>query len=278
MSRIFLTAGFDRAKNVLILAEMLNRVGFSICGVIVVTPFSVKRLYKYLQQRRLSFLWDAARRLTGMGSRSGLEPDDLSQLWDREKPSASSLRRWCGQNGAPYLSVESLNDDEAVEFLACARPDFVVYGGGGILRKAFLEAANQKVLNAHAGPLPEIRGMNACEWSIVLGYDPEVTIHYIDEGIDTGETLLRVPIKQRPGDTIESLRSRSVAAGVIGLFRVLTTPESSTSLSNSRASSGLSRQCFVMAPALRDVLKHRLKLGERGFSGESWFAEVSSVV
>ncbi len=52
------------------------------------------------------------------------------------------------------------------------------------------------VLNAHGGILPEYRGMNVMEWSLLQGDQIGVTVHFIDSKIDTGQICFvnKVPV------------------------------------------------------------------------------------
>jgi folate-dependent phosphoribosylglycinamide formyltransferase PurN len=113
--------------------------------------------------------------------------------------------------------VPDLNHDRSIEFVRASACDGVLYAGGGIIRGRFIDAARGRILNPHSGPLPEIRGMNACEWALLLGLPPAVTIHFIDEGIDTGGVVSQIPIGVEQGDTVESLRGKCVVAGINGI-------------------------------------------------------------
>ena len=140
-------------------------------------------------------------------------------------------------------------------------------GGGGILKLPFINAAEGRILNAHSGPLPEIRGMNACEWSLLLGLPTEMTIHVIDQGIDTGPVLETIPIEVEPGDDVETLRSKCAVLGVEGLLRAA---DRIHDLPESRPQGELGLQCFVLAPALRELLDWKLAEGRvpvRGAGG-----------
>jgi methionyl-tRNA formyltransferase len=101
--------------------------------------------------------------------------------------------------------------------------------------------------------------MNACEWSILLGQAPAVTIYYINEDIDTGPALRTLPVMVEPGDGIDRLRDKCVATGVEGLLDVLSSlnkiepkrPENTDKY----------RQCYVMAPVIREILEAKLAAG-----------------
>lgn len=256
---VLLTAGFDRANHVLCLAELLHREGIHIAGFVVVSPYSAKRLKALIRQRGKTFLWEAIPRLLGKGKgpQKFQSPDGIDLLMQENNIAAGSLKKWAQQKGVPYKLVKSINAPDAVQFVKQINPDWVAYGGGGILHNAFIDAAGGKVLNAHSGPLPEIRGMNACEWSLLLGHEPAITIHFINRGIDTGGQISRHKIRVEPGDSIDVLRSRCVAMGVEALKQTILHPPTNLVQPEQNASSH--RQCFVLAPAMKELLNKRLE-------------------
>jgi len=258
--RVWLTAGFDGALNVVALAELLRRDGIALAGLLVVSPYQLGRLRRLVRQRGPSFVKTAARRLLGYGdgvsAGAGLA-DPLTAFLIEHGIAERSLKRWARVHGVPYHRVSSLNHPDALAVVRASTADGVLYGGGGILAPAFLEAAEGRVLNAHAGPAPEIRGMAACEWALLLGLQPRVTIHFIDRGIDTGPVVASIPVEVEPGDTIARLRSKCIVLGVVGLRREVEALRRPLGLSQPGA--GASRQCFVLAPALAELLELRLR-------------------
>lgn len=258
---MILTAGFDKAPHVLALAELLRRDGITIAGVLVVSPYSWSRVRNTIRSRGGQFIWKSIPRLLGKPSASSsARPDDaLTALMRENDIRPGSLRAWARNHAVPYRSVTSLNDESAASFVADRAPQWVLYGGGGILHDRFIGAAGGRVLNAHSGPLPHIRGMNACEWSLLLGFRPAVTIHFIDRGIDTGGTVSEHEVPVEPGDDIASLRAKCAAIGVQAMRQVvLDPPQQPLRRENGGA---LSRQCFILAPALQELLEKRLSSG-----------------
>lgn len=180
--------------------------------------------------------------------------------WIRERhyASTSDVRKVCKQLGIPTLSCSSLNDQKVIEFLAAQNLDLGVYLGGGILQQDFISAVKNKVLNAHQGPLPEVRGMNAVEWSIYLGLRPTVTVHYIDRGIDTGDVLLERVIPLTKGMNVSEVRGASVVLSVEMLLQAVDLYKKGK-LSPYQQDLAKGRQYFTMHPYLLEVLEGRLK-------------------
>jgi folate-dependent phosphoribosylglycinamide formyltransferase PurN len=268
--RVWLTAGFDRAVPAVALAELLRRDGVGVAGILVVSPYQITRVRQLIRQRGLTVLGPAARRLLGRsaGARGDAAPADPLVAFAKEHGiDERSLSRWARRHGVPYHRVSSLNHPRALAAIRASAADGVLYAGGGILKPAFLEAARGRVLNAHAGPAPEIRGMAACEWALLLGLPPQVTIHFIDQGIDTGPVLARLPLEVEPGDTIARLRSKAVVRGIMGLRREIEALR--RPLPHTPPGAGASRQCFVLAPALAELLELRLRCRAPATAGEA---------
>jgi folate-dependent phosphoribosylglycinamide formyltransferase PurN len=253
--RVLLTAGFDRALHAVALAELARRAGHEIVGVIVVRGMQVARIRALWSKHGTRSLFDAAKRLAGVGHVDARD-DAMEPFLSKHAIRERSLSEWCRAHGVPRAIVSDLNGELAANFARSARPERVLYAGGGILRSTFLEAVETRVLNAHSGPLPYVRGMNACEWSLLLGREPAVSIHWIDRGIDTGATVEVIPLRVDEGDTRDSLRGKCTVAGVEGLLRAL--DEVAAPLPKREGQTNASRQCFSLAPALRELLDARL--------------------
>jgi phosphoribosylglycinamide formyltransferase-1 len=99
-------------------------------------------------------------------------------------------------------------DGAMADWLAAHRVELVVCAGYmHLLMPGFL--ARFPVLNVHPSLLPAFPGMRAIEEALAAGVrETGVTVHLIDEGVDTGPVIAAEPVPVRPGDTVESLRAR----------------------------------------------------------------------
>ena len=78
-----------------------------------------------------------------------------------------------------------------------------------LLRKPFFDRYGGRIVNTHSAPLPDFPGAHPIEDVLAAGVpESAATVHYVDEGIDTGPVIVaeRVPVLE--GDTVESLRAR----------------------------------------------------------------------
>jgi phosphoribosylglycinamide formyltransferase-1 len=86
----------------------------------------------------------------------------------------------------------------------------VLAGFMRLLSKEFINSLPQlSIINVHPSILPEFKGLNAIQQALESGAKyTGVTIHYVDEGVDTGEIIQQDSIKIEENDTIVSLTKR----------------------------------------------------------------------
>jgi phosphoribosylglycinamide formyltransferase-1 len=91
-----------------------------------------------------------------------------------------------------------------------ARVDLVALAGFmRVLKGGLLRAFAQRVVNIHPALLPSFPGLEA--WKQALEYGVKftgATVHFVDEGIDTGPIIAQRAVPVLPGDTPESLHAR----------------------------------------------------------------------
>lgn len=88
-----------------------------------------------------------------------------------------------------------LNGSRMVADLQRIRPDFIILGGIGILRREVIECARLGVLNVHPGILPYIRGTGVVGRAIERRIPVGATWHYVNDGVDMGDILERRLLK-----------------------------------------------------------------------------------
>lgn len=108
------------------------------------------------------------------------------------------LKRVAEARGVHTLQPARVREPGVLETLRSLAPELqVVVAYGQILPRALLDVPPRGTLNVHASLLPAYRGAAPIQWAIVNG-EPEtgVTTMLLDEGLDTGPTLLarRTPI------------------------------------------------------------------------------------
>jgi phosphoribosylglycinamide formyltransferase 1 len=108
-----------------------------------------------------------------------------------------------------YESREE-RDVALAEWLQTRGVELVVLAGYmHLFRKPFFDYYGGRIVNTHSAPLPEFPGAHPIEDVLAAGVDETAaTIHYVDEGIDTGPVIVAESVPVLPGDTVDTLRAR----------------------------------------------------------------------
>ena len=78
-----------------------------------------------------------------------------------------------------------------------------------ILKRKFLDAFPNRIMNIHPALLPAFPGLNAQKQALEYGVKVSgATVHFVDEGIDTGPIILQEAVKVEEDDTVETLADR----------------------------------------------------------------------
>jgi methionyl-tRNA formyltransferase len=138
-----------------------------------------------------------------------VEPPPIKKAVGTGVPDASSAR---ASRALPFpvLQPARIKHQQAIEEIRSLKPDvIVVMAYGQILPRDVLEIPKIASLNLHASLLPRWRGAAPIQAAIAAGdRKTGMTVMYIDEGLDTGDILLRRTIDIVPTETGGSLHHR----------------------------------------------------------------------
>lgn len=130
------------------------------------------------------------------------------------------ILRQHGMNDAPIDGpvhrVPSVNSDEARALLREMDPTIVVVNGTRIIGRKTLDAVPARFINMHAGITPLYRGVHGGYWALAEGR-PELvgtTVHFVDEGIDTGTIIRQATFTVGPEDNFITYPYLHTAAGL----------------------------------------------------------------
>jgi phosphoribosylglycinamide formyltransferase-1 len=133
---------------------------------------------------------------------------------DNTKAKALDRAAKAGIEAAALPAVEfdsrERRDEELAEWLAERDVELVVLAGYmQLLTPPFLERFPGRILNVHPSLLPAFPGAHAVEDALAHGVKVTgATVHFVDEGIDTGPIVLQEAVEIREGDTAETLHAR----------------------------------------------------------------------
>lgn len=117
---------------------------------------------------------------------------------------------------ARIIRVPSLNDAETVRLLKELNPDAIVVNVTRILSPELIRCVPAKFINIHAGITPLYRGVHGGYWALVGGkrHACGVTVHLVDDGIDTGGILGQSLIEPSSEDCFVTYPVLQLAAGL----------------------------------------------------------------
>lgn len=115
------------------------------------------------------------------------------------------------KNNIDVLWAVNVNDDEFINKIEQYNADlFVSMSFNQILKEKIINIPLLKTINCHAGKLPFYRGRNILNW-VLINDEKEfgITVHYVNEGIDTGDIILQKTFCITDEDDYSSLLQRS---------------------------------------------------------------------
>lgn len=135
-------------------------------------------------------------------------------------------------HGIPVYQPRRVKEAECVDELRKYQADvIVVVAFGQILPKEILELTPYGCINVHASLLPKYRGAAPIQWAVLDGEEVTgVTTMQMDEGLDTGDMILRREIPILATETGESLHDKLAAAGAALCVETLEALEDGTAV------------------------------------------------
>lgn len=118
---------------------------------------------------------------------------EIAFIVPRSDSKDDTLKKYAEQHKIDYLKGYNINSDEFLTKVVPYKCDlFVSMSFNQIFRKQIINLPRLKTINCHAGKLPFYRGRNILNWALINDEkDFGITVHYIDEGIDTGDIILQ---------------------------------------------------------------------------------------
>ena len=115
------------------------------------------------------------------------------------------------ENNIDFITHPKINSDEFIYKLNNYNCDlFVSMSFNQIFRKQVFNLPPLKTINCHAGKLPFYRGRNVLNWALINDeIEFGITVHFVDEGIDTGDIIKQECYPITDGDDYQSLLFRA---------------------------------------------------------------------
>lgn len=138
---------------------------------------------------------------------AGVRPIALLIPSEDRASHAHELRSLCSHlSGDAILRGKQFRDDASVAYLKTLEPDLVVsVHFPYIIPAEILAIPRIGTLNLHPAYLPHNRGWHTPSWALLEGTPIGATLHFMDEGVDTGDIVHQREYGPSPEDTAHTL-------------------------------------------------------------------------
>ena len=163
------------------------------------------------------------------------------------KQVASPVKEYAISKNIPVYQPEKVrNNPEIIETIKKLNPDAIcVVAYGKILPKEILEIPKLGCINVHGSLLPKYRGAAPIQWAVLNGDKTTgITTMYMDEGMDTGDMILKEKVEIGENETTGELWERLAEIGGKLLVKTLEKIESGTATRQKQGTD------FTVAPML----------------------------
>lgn len=121
----------------------------------------------------------------------------------------SAVKTFAVSRGLPVLQPVNLKSPEFYKQLQMLQPNVQVVVAFRMLPQVVWSLPEYGTFNLHASLLPQYRGAAPINWAIINGEKiTGVSTFFIDEKIDTGEIILKKPVKIDPDENVEALHDK----------------------------------------------------------------------
>jgi len=153
--------------------------------------------------------------------------------------------------------AKDINSARSLAILSKENADIVIMYKSGFIKKKTCELFHNTLVNAHAGKLPEFRGVSNVEWAYLLDQDLYGTIQFTAPKMDTGDIVYEEKFNKLPNPTSMKEIRKDAFDKVYSLFPKAfdaiqnknTNPVRQTSVRTTR---------YLMHPFIKIVLEKRL--------------------
>jgi methionyl-tRNA formyltransferase len=127
-----------------------------------------------------------------------VKPYDTGPFWEEEEDEFEEIFFEEGEGvnrelevNKKMIEVHSVNSKHLVKYIKSLNPDLGILFGTGLVKPYIFDIPKYGTINIHRGAIGEYRGIDSDLWALYnKKFDKiNVTIHYVDEKLDTGDVL-----------------------------------------------------------------------------------------
>ncbi len=177
-------------------------------------------------------------------------------------PKFRTIEKFCQKNNIPIYQSESINSDKNLEIIKKIKPDIIIsLFFNQIIKQKIFSLSKHGCINVHRALLPKHRGPNSAFWQMANNEKISgTTIHYIDEGIDSGDIILQIKYPILKSDSHHSLCLKNVKAVNSVLMEILNKIENNQIKRIKQQNEQATVYPFPDRQAAKNFLKHQKRM------------------
>ena len=148
---------------------------------------------------------------------------DIKFVVPRNDTKDETLLNFSKEYDIEYFKLDNVNSETSLNKILKYDCDVLVsMSFNQIFRKDIINLTPIGIINCHAGKLPFYRGRNILNW-VLINDEKEfgITVHFVDEGIDTGDIILQKTFSITDSDSYKTLLNTSYSACANILYKSL---------------------------------------------------------
>lgn len=160
------------------------------------------------------------------------ESIELKFIIPRINSKDNKLNFYSKEFNIPFHQGVKINSDEFFRLASKYNCDlFVSMSFDQIFKKRILELPRLKTINCHASKLPFYRGRNVLNW-VLINDEKEfgITVHYVDEDIDTGDIILQKTYPISEADDYGTLLNKAYVGCAESLYEAIKKIQNKTAI------------------------------------------------
>tara|TARA_B100001029_G_scaffold117481_1_gene97367 strand:- start:18776 stop:19672 length:897 start_codon:yes stop_codon:yes gene_type:complete len=136
---------------------------------------------------------------------------DIRFIVPRIDTNDNTLLTFSKKYNIDYLKLENVNSNKSLKIINNYSCDlFVSMSFNQIFKKQIINLTSIGIINCHAGKLPFYRGRNVLNWALINDEKEfGITVHFVDEGIDTGDIIFQKTFTILEKDNYNSLLNKA---------------------------------------------------------------------
>jgi|TARA_B100001971_G_C18050016_1_gene462311 folate-dependent phosphoribosylglycinamide formyltransferase PurN len=164
--------------------------------------------------------------------------------------------------GRKCFISKDINSKKSIRILAKENPEIIILFSCGYVNKITCELFHNQLLSAHAGKLPEFRGVSNVEWAYLENRDLFGSFQFTSPSMDTGDIVYETKLKKNNNsESINQIRDDAFTQLYSLFSKSLSEIQKTGFQAVTQTRTRTTR--YKMHPFLINVLKNKLKLNRK---------------